>query len=671
MRGQITLERQAEIGRRGPIPVPCLLLALVAGMLLIPAGTASAAGWLPQVNASPVVSSPSPADYMSLQDVAVDSQGNAVAVWVQSTISGPRILKATTRPAGGAWSAPVVISAANEDKLDLQLVVSPDGDATVTWIGYGSELVLRTATRPAGGEWSEPEALSDVEKLASEPDVVIDESGDLAAIWREDEGEWEEGVVLAATRTAGDEWSEPVELSDDTRVASSPKLAVDPGGNVTAVWVLNTGNRGDGVVQSKTLPAGGDWSEEPVDVSGEQGLASVPRIAIDAQGDATAVWKQQDIAAPSGFRHFVQTAQRVDGSWSEPLSLSREDGIANGPELTVDPAGNATALWSLTVPLTQEPRRLQGRMRTPDGEWSEPFNLVSKPNGALEPGESDYQVVADPQGNVTAVWTAWSVPTYVVRSAHYDAELGWSVPVTLSVASGYSIWPRLTVDPQGHATVVWSGFQGSTHAVRSRVLDPIPPELDDLEVPETGMVGQPVAMSVDPFDLWSPVAISWNFGDGSSGTGTAVSHCYGSAGERTVAVTGTDLAANAVSESRSIMIEPDPTLAPGVDPCRAPDPPGPTDPFTPADPSAPSESPSTNPNPAPPAPACVVPKLAGKTLARAKTALKAANCKLGKVHKPKPRKGQGQPALAVKASTPAAGTSPANGKVNLRLGPKL
>jgi hypothetical protein len=67
-----------------------------------------------------------------------------------------------------------------------------------------------------------------------------------------------------------------------------------------------------------------------------------------------------------------------------------------------------------------------------------------------------------------------------------------------------------------------------------------------------------------------------------------------------------------------------------------------------------------------PALACVVPKLAGKTLARAKKALTVANCKLGEVRRPKSAKG----ALVVKSSTPAAGAKPAGGKVDLRLGPK-
>jgi hypothetical protein len=68
----------------------------------------------------------------------------------------------------------------------------------------------------------------------------------------------------------------------------------------------------------------------------------------------------------------------------------------------------------------------------------------------------------------------------------------------------------------------------------------------------------------------------------------------------------------------------------------------------------------------PPAPTCTVPKLKGKSLGQAKSALKAANCTPGKVTKPKGKKGKGP--LVVKSSSPAAGsTHPEGTKVNLKL----
>ncbi len=80
----------------------------------------------------------------------------------------------------------------------------------------------------------------------------------------------------------------------------------------------------------------------------------------------------------------------------------------------------------------------------------------------------------------------------------------------------------------------------------------------------------------------------------------------------------------------------------------------------------------TRPNRPPPPllPACVAPNLVGKTLAKAKSTLAAAGCSIGKVTKPKARKGKRRPALVVKSQNPKAGTSPASGKVNVRLGPK-
>jgi len=68
---------------------------------------------------------------------------------------------------------------------------------------------------------------------------------------------------------------------------------------------------------------------------------------------------------------------------------------------------------------------------------------------------------------------------------------------------------------------------------------------------------------------------------------------------------------------------------------------------------------------------CIVPKLAGKTLKAAKKGIRAANCTVGKVHKPKPRKGKRLGPLVVKSSKPAAGTTLAAGSsIDLRLGRK-
>jgi len=67
--------------------------------------------------------------------------------------------------------------------------------------------------------------------------------------------------------------------------------------------------------------------------------------------------------------------------------------------------------------------------------------------------------------------------------------------------------------------------------------------------------------------------------------------------------------------------------------------------------------------------ACVVPRLVGKTLRKAKRALRRASCRLGKVRRRR-LGGERHRHLLVRSSTPGAGASPADAKVDLRLGPR-
>jgi hypothetical protein len=87
-------------------------------------------------------------------------------------------------------------------------------------------------------------------------------------------------------------------------------------------------------------------------------------------------------------------------------------------------------------------------------------------------------------------------------------------------------------------------------------------------------------------------------------------------------------------------------------------------------PPSPPASPSGNgPPPPPPPPTCVVPKLVGKKLGRARAALLKAHCGIGKVSRPKHEKGKRRGALVVRSSAPPAGTTlPGGTKVKLSLG---
>jgi len=506
-------------------------------MLPAAVGSASAAGWLaPQ-------STP-----LSVSDLGFDQDGNAIAVGVGAASSGASSFRSMVRPFGGQWSVtPLPVSGIGDSDVRWpQVSVDPDGDAVAVWSAENQDAaqrVLRASARPAGGNWTEPVVLSDDVVNQRDHDVVIDAQGNATAIWSElTVGGF---VVRSANRPSGGAWSDPVALSEGA-VNSQPRLAVDPQGTVTAVWVGTAPHiSGTGVVdvvRSNRRPAGGAWGAA-VALSSEAGTSTAdsPQVAVDAQGTATAVWGS--FSSSGGY--VAQTARRAaGGSWSPSSDL----GPGQSPQVAVDPQGNATAVWTLS---SASSSIVYSRSRTDTGLWSNATPMAA--------GDDAYAVgypwvAADPQGNVTAIWARYNSTDVIAQATrHVAASTSWSSNADLTVGRPITAIPAAGIDPQGHVSMIWSSTEDPWSGASS-IFDPIAPGLRTLSIPASATAGQPVAMSVNPFDAWSAVTVSWNFGDGQSASGNAVSHTYNSPDQYTVTVTGVDASGNTTTMSQGIAV---------------------------------------------------------------------------------------------------------------------
>jgi hypothetical protein len=515
---------------------------LVVGTLLTAVGSASAAGWLAPQNVP-----------FSVSDLGFDEHGNAIAVGVGADGGGASSFRSMTRTLGGQWSvSPIPVSGIGDSAVrGPQVAVDPHGNAVAIWSadnqGSGTRL-LRASTRPAGGAWTEPVVISDDDNVVSDSDheVAIDAQGNATAIW----SELTTGgiVVRSANRPSGGVWTNPVELSESA-IFSQPRLAVDPQGNVTAVWLGTAPHSGGGVVpvvRSSRRPAGGAWGST-VAVSAVEGDVSAqgPQVAVDAQGNATAVWG----SFTSGGGYVAQTARRAaGGSWDAASNL----GAGSSPQVAVDPQGNATAIW--VVSPNQPDSVVLSSSRTGAGPWSSPSTMAAG-NDVDRVGFP--WVAADPQGNVVAIWARYDTGTKVLAQAvrRVAGSSSWSPAVDLSVGRPITAIPAAGMDPQGHVNMVWSSTE-DPWAGASSIYDPIGPELRNVDVPSTATAGQPVAMSVDPFDTWSGVTTTWDFGDGQSASGAAVTHTYPSSTTATyeVLITAVDALGNTTQTLRPIAV---------------------------------------------------------------------------------------------------------------------
>jgi hypothetical protein len=152
--------------------------------------------------------------------VAVDPWGNAVAAWVSAppTPDLPRIVW-SARPAGGAWSPPVLLAAGG---ATVQLSMDPRGNALASWFEGG---FLHAADKYRGRPFGEPQHIgpggggifSDLT-----PSVTLDSGERALAVWSD-------GLrVLAASREPLRPWGPPVDLSALAKPAP-PAPPVDPG----------------------------------------------------------------------------------------------------------------------------------------------------------------------------------------------------------------------------------------------------------------------------------------------------------------------------------------------------------------------------------------------------------------------------------------------------------
>jgi hypothetical protein len=177
--------------------------------------------------------------------VAIGADGDAVAVWKRYNGSN-YVVDATGRPAGGSWEVPVDLSAAGQNTDAPQVAVDSGGDAVAVW--EGSDIV-EAASRPAGGSWQASVDLSATGQGAYEPQVAIDPGGDAVAVWENETND----IGEAASRPAGGSWQAPVDLSAGEG-ADAPQVAVDSGGDAVAVW---EGYEGGFTVQAATYDATG------------------------------------------------------------------------------------------------------------------------------------------------------------------------------------------------------------------------------------------------------------------------------------------------------------------------------------------------------------------------------------------------------------------------------
>ena len=123
-------------------------------------------------------------------------------------------------------------------------------------------------------------------------------SGQAVVVWTRSDGA--NYIVEASAWRPGSGFAQPVDLSAPSENAFDPRVAVGSDGASTVVWRRSNGS--NDIAQAAGAPPGGSFSS-PIDLSSPGRNAVLPDVAMDGNGDATAVWWRFD-----GSNEIVQAA---------------------------------------------------------------------------------------------------------------------------------------------------------------------------------------------------------------------------------------------------------------------------------------------------------------------------------------------------------------------------
>jgi hypothetical protein len=579
------------------------IVAVVAASLALPAGALGAA-WLPAVALNSSTGS-NPA-------VAVDGVGNTLAAWQTNPSTGAAVVQAA-RHLFGASGFTQLPDIANDqgpppmDNVSPVVVTNSTGHGLAVWVhntGSMGNTQVEVSTISPVGVVGPGTPVSSTEVGYANPVAAINENGDAIVAWVQN------GTTVDAVTRTGLSDSFTTQATLDTNAGGAASVAIDPAGHVLAIWPSSTNN---GLAYKRTS-AGGTWpaSDEEVFTGGH----SYHDLSLADNASGQLVLAFQDTTIGTVISEADGTVSSGFGV-TPPINQLSNGGTFKGPSATIDDSGGAVVGWANGGSVNFSRRPAGGAFPGPTGVQS----ITPVP---VAP--ASFTLAGNGQGEVVAAW--YSFETDVVHNAVRAAVLrpGTSNFESSKVISSTTVDsgnPVVTLDKGGDAVV---GMQlGLTPAgVAVAVYDGAGPRLGKPAGPGTVKSGATASYSVLAQDAFSPVAsISWSFGDGSAGaSGTHVSHRFRAPGRFTLKVTATDKAGNSSTTSLTVTV------------------------------TAPKKR-------------CVVPRLVGKTLAQARTALRKAHCKLGKVTKPRKH---GHHKLVVKRSRPRAGSvRPVGTKVALAL----
>lgn len=190
-----------------------------------------------------------------------------------------------------------------------------------------------------------------------------------------------------------------------------------------------------------------------------------PQIAQSRHGDTVAVWEQFD----GEHYNIWGNSKRAHHGWGRASLLSASDtGHAYNPRVAVNANGQAVAVWVQMNGAVGSYAIWSSRLE-PGSGWGTAMRVdtggkSSKSSKGNSKGNSDGiryapDVAINDHGNAVAAWQQSDDRQVHVRANRFVAGVGWGQASRLEHGAGDLGAPQVAMDAGGNAMVVWPRFQ--------------------------------------------------------------------------------------------------------------------------------------------------------------------------------------------------------------------
>ncbi|MFN0304039.1 MAG: Ig-like domain-containing protein [Burkholderiales bacterium] len=390
----------------------------------------------------------------SVPQVAFDANGNAIAVWQQH--DGSRNSVWTNRYSEGSWGTPRLLESDDTgDAESPQIAIDSSGNAIAVWQQWDGVRISIFANRYSGGSWGSALPIeTDNAGNAAGPKIAIDGNGNATVVWYQSDGA--RANIWSNRYSANNGWgSAQLIESDNAGSALNPEVAVDVNGNAMAVWQQSDGTR-DNIWANRS--SAGIWGAAVQIETDNADNARNPRIALDANGNAIAVWFQSD-----GLRTNISANRYVAGSgWGTAQLIETDNaGPAEYPRIAFDINANATVVWHQSDGTRIN---VMANRYTSGSGWGMAQLIETDDAGSA----GFPRVAADANGNVIAIWQQSDAVRTNIWTNRYVAGTGWGMALLVETDNaGPAIDPQIAIDSDGYAIGVWTQSDGTRYNINA------------------------------------------------------------------------------------------------------------------------------------------------------------------------------------------------------------